>query len=100
MTDSETDQKILARLNDLMSAMQKQGQKIENLTARVEKIENARRPGSRGSGQCDGDCFSISDECLEALNNPDKYKPQPGEKYQKQSKTQAEYKNTFWEKVP
>jgi len=99
MTGQETDNQILARMNELLAAIDQQGKKIDDINTRLEKLEKVRAIRSRSAKQCDGDCFSISDECLEALNNPDKYKPQPGEEYLKEDKSQAEYRNSFWKKV-
>ena len=100
MTEQEPDNQILARINDLISAIDQQGKNMDDLSARLEKLEKVRAIRTRSSKQCDGDCFSISDECLEALDNPDKYKPQPGEEYLKEDKSQADYRNSFWKKIP
>ncbi|MEI6841005.1 MAG: hypothetical protein WCK53_07055 [Methanomicrobiales archaeon] len=99
MTEQETNRQILERVNDLLAAIDQQGKKIDNLTTRLEKLEKSRNTRVRSSSQCDGDCFSIPEECLEALNNPDKYKPQPGEEYLKEDKSQADYRNAFWKKI-
>jgi hypothetical protein len=99
MTRQETDNQILARMNDLISAIDQQGKKIDDINMRLEKLEKSKAIRSRSAKQCDGDCFSISEECLEALENPDKYKPQPGEEYLKGDKSKAEYRNTFWKKI-
>jgi len=98
MTEQETENQILARINELLSAIDQQGKKIDSITTRLEKLEKSKNTRARISKQCDGDCFSISEECLEALDNPDKYKPQSGEEYLKGDKSKAEYRNSFWKK--
>ena len=99
MTRQETDNQILARMNDLISAIDQQGKKIDDINMRLEKLEKSKDIRSRSAKQCDGDGFSISEESLEALENPDKYKPQPGEEYLKGDKSKAEYRNSFWKKI-
>jgi hypothetical protein len=99
MEEQETDKQILARLTELLSVINQQGKKIENITTRLEKLEKTRASKPRGSTQCDGDCFTISEECVEALDHPEKYQPQPGEKYLKGGESQARYKKSFWKKV-
>ncbi|MEI7433327.1 MAG: hypothetical protein WCJ93_03640 [Methanomicrobiales archaeon] len=98
MNEQETDKQILARMNELLAAIDLQGKKIDDINTRLEKLEKVREIRSRIAKQCDGDCFSISDECQKALDDPDKYKPQPGEKYLKEDNSQAEYRNSFWKK--
>jgi hypothetical protein len=99
MTEQETENQILTRINELLSAIDQQGKKIDSITTRLENLEKSRNTRARISKQCDGDCFSISEECSEALDNPDKYKPQPGEEYLKGDKSKAEYKKSFWKKM-
>jgi len=99
MREEGTDNQILARLTELLSAVDTQGKKIDDITRRLEKLEKLKASKSKGGKECDGDCFTISEDCLEALNNPEKYQPQPGEEYLKESEFQANYKKSFWKKV-
>ena len=76
MTDSEkTEGTILLRLNEILSVIDQQGKKIDALTKRIEKLEKSRSTNKTGQHTCEGDCFSIPDECVDALMHPDKYKP-------------------------
>ncbi len=99
MKDEENDKQILARLTELLSAIDQQGKKIDDITTRLEKLEKNKNSKLRGISDCDGGCFGISEECVEALNHPEKYQPQPGEKYSKEGESQANYKKSFWKKV-
>jgi hypothetical protein len=99
MKDDETDKQILARITELLSAIDQQGKKIDAITTRLEKLEKSGTSKRPGINKCDGDCFTISEECLEALDHPEKYQPQPGEKYFKEGEPQAQYKKSFWKKI-
>jgi hypothetical protein len=99
MEELEADKQILARLTELLSAIDQQGKKIDDITTRLEKLEKSRASKLRGSNQCEGDCFTISEECVEALDHPEKYQPQPGEKYLKGGESRAQSKKSFWKKV-
>ncbi len=99
MTDSEkTEGTILLRLNEILSVIDQQGKKIDALTKRIEKLEKSRSTNKTGQHTCEGDCFSIPDECVDALMHPDKYKPGPGEATPKENPVQTRYRRSFWKK--
>jgi len=99
MTDREkTEEQIVSRLEELLAKVDQQGKKIDAMTKRIEKLEKPRIPGKNLQRTCEGDCFSVPDECVDALMHPDKYKPEVGEKTPKEDPDQTRYKKSFWKK--
>ncbi|HVP94947.1 MAG TPA: hypothetical protein VMS89_07235 [Methanoregulaceae archaeon] len=99
MTDPETtEEQILSKLNEILSVIDQQGKKIDAVTKRIEKLEKPRNANKTGQRTCEGDCFSIPDECIDALMHPDRYKPEPGEATPKENPAQTRYRKSFWKK--
>jgi hypothetical protein len=100
MTDSEKtgEERILSRLDEILSRVDQQGKKIDAMTKRVEKLEKPRTMSKGPLHTCEGDCFSVPDECVDALMHPDKYKPDIGEATPKENPAQTRYRKSFWKK--
>jgi len=99
MTDQErTEEQILSRLDEILVRVDQQGKKIDAITKRIEKLEKPRSPTGSMQRTCEGDCFSVPDECVDALMHPDKYKPAPGEATPKEDPAQTKYRKSFWKK--
>jgi hypothetical protein len=94
MNESESQEGILARLEELTLCVHRQEEKITEITMRLEKLEQLRTMPKQNP--CAGGCFS---EDLALLEITDTFKPVPGEKYLKEGKTQADYKKSFWKKI-
>jgi hypothetical protein len=99
MTDPEkVEEQILSRLDELLVKVDQQAHKIDAITKRIEKLEKPRIPGRNIQHTCEGDCFSIPEDCVDALMHPDKYQPKPGEESPKEDPAQTRYKKSFWKK--
>lgn len=99
MTDREkSEELILSHLDELLVKVDQQGKKIDAITKRIEKLEKPRSPGRDVRGTCEGDCYAVPADCVDALLHPDKYQPAPGEATPKEDPGQTKYKKSFWKK--
>ncbi len=99
MTDQQrADEQILQKLDTILSKVDEQGKRIDAITKRIEKLEKPRTPSRDLQKTCDGNCYAIPDDCVDALLHPDKYAPAVGEETPKEDPARTGYKKSFWKK--